>query len=114
MDGDLKQALGARIRASRRMSRMTQEQLAERIDKSVQTVSSIERGVTLPALDTLWSIALALQVPLPVLLMESQVALRARQEKEFEGLRILQLLSDGDLDIALAQLRAWAQREGRT
>jgi transcriptional regulator with XRE-family HTH domain len=109
MGNDMKQALGMRIRASRRLSRLTQEQLAERVEKSVQTISSIERGIYLPGLDTLQAIASALNVPVGSLLEDVSTASSRRQQKEFEGTRILQLLSDADLDIALDQLRAWSR-----
>lgn len=47
---------------------MTQEELAEKIDKTVETVSNIERDVKLPGLATFEEIRKALQVSLSKLL----------------------------------------------
>lgn len=58
----LNRRVGQRVRALRRLRRLTQEQLAERIERSVDTVSSIERGKVAPGLETLVRLATALEV----------------------------------------------------
>lgn len=110
MATDLKKTLGARVRASRLAQGLTQEQLAERIEKSVQTVSAIERGVYLAGVDTLLDLAKALETPLHILLAETQTASLRREEKEFEALLLIRSLSERDIDVAIAQLRALADR----
>lgn len=49
----LKNDIGARIRAARDAKRLTQGQLAEAVNRSVEAISNIERGASLPPLDTL-------------------------------------------------------------
>lgn len=44
--------IGARIKFSREQAGLTQEQLAEKINRSTQFVSTIERGAAGPSLET--------------------------------------------------------------
>lgn len=108
---NIKRVIGARLRASRLARGLTQEQLAERVEKSVQTLSAIERGKYLPAFDTLLGLAAALGVPLHTLLVEGSDGPTRRDQKEFEALMILRQLKDADLDLAIAQLRAFLIRD---
>jgi transcriptional regulator with XRE-family HTH domain len=50
---DLKSIIGARVRAARNSAGLTQARLAEAIDRTVEAVSNIERGRSLPPLDLL-------------------------------------------------------------
>lgn len=52
--------IGVRIKISREQAGLTQEQLAERIGRSTQFVSTIERGVAGPSVETIISICDAL------------------------------------------------------
>ena len=63
-------ALGNRIKAARERMHMTQEELAARVDYSVDHMSVIERGVKPPKLDKLIDIANVLQIGLDELLQE--------------------------------------------
>lgn len=54
--------VGARIKALRKRRRMKQADLAARIDRSVETVSALERGKALPGFTTLELLAQALDV----------------------------------------------------
>jgi len=65
---DLKQHVGIRVRAARLERQLTQERLAEKIDKTGESISNIERGQVLPPLDTLHRISEVLRVPLVSLL----------------------------------------------
>ena len=60
MDKQLKLEFGARVRSLRRRAGMTQTELAERIGKSLDTVSNIERGVSSTRIETMAAIATAL------------------------------------------------------
>ena len=59
----LKTSFGRRIRALRKRKGMTQEQLAEAADISVDFLSLMERGVNAPSFATLERLADALGVP---------------------------------------------------
>ncbi len=60
----LRAAIGARIAQLRAARRVTQEQLAERVDAAPQTIRRIERGKTTPPLGRLLDIASSLGVQL--------------------------------------------------
>lgn len=64
---DLKRLFGLRVQTLRRRLDLTQEQLAEVIGKTVETVSNIERGSSSTRLETAAAIADALKVTLPEL-----------------------------------------------
>ncbi len=54
--------MGRRIKAARENKGLTQEQLAEKLDLSVQHISVIERGVKAPRLETFIKLANELDV----------------------------------------------------
>jgi transcriptional regulator with XRE-family HTH domain len=56
--------IGQRIKALRKERKLSQEELAENIGKSVETISHIERSIFLPRLETAQEIADVLGVPL--------------------------------------------------
>lgn len=56
--------IGARITGVRLSRKLTQAQLAEKVDVSVETISRMERGVSFPSLRSLENIAHALDTPL--------------------------------------------------
>lgn len=60
---DLKQKFGKRLRQLRRERGLTQEQLAEASDLSVDFISLLERGVNAPSFETLEALATILGVP---------------------------------------------------
>lgn len=60
----ISQHIGIRIKAARSEAGLTQEQLADAISKSVETISNAERGRVLTSVETLEAMARALGVPL--------------------------------------------------
>lgn len=60
----MSELLGRRLRALRRLKRLTQQDLAEEIGVSVSMLSSIERGNKYPRVDLIKKIAKVLDVPL--------------------------------------------------
>lgn len=60
--------IGANVRDARRKRALTQAQLAERVSRSVETISNLERGNLVPGIETLLAISEALNVPLSALL----------------------------------------------
>ena len=58
----LQKELGARIAYLRRSRGLTQEQLAEAVDRSVEFISLVERGINAPSVSGLERFAKALKV----------------------------------------------------
>ncbi len=110
---DLKRRIGARIRAARARSEFTQEQLAERIDRTVEAVSNIERGISLPSVETLERLGRELDVPLKEFFedWDDRRKLSPRRiELEARLRELTRKLSDGDLEIALGQIALLTKR----
>ncbi len=61
---ELKRLFGLRVQSLRRRVGLTQEQLAEAIGKSLDTVSNVERGVSSTRIETMDKIATVLGVSL--------------------------------------------------
>ena len=64
MNSDLKKYIGLEVKAARKRQGLTQEQLAERLEKAVETVSNIERGKTWTSLEMLNTLADTLDRPI--------------------------------------------------
>ncbi len=64
-------ALGMRIRSAREKKNLTQEQLGELCSLSTAHIGHIERGTRTPSIDTLYSVAQALNVSVDSLLLDS-------------------------------------------
>ena len=61
---NLKKHIGLKVKQARQRKSWTQEQLAGRIHKAVETISHIERGATFTGLETLEQIASVLGQPM--------------------------------------------------
>lgn len=61
---EINQQIGRRIQAIRKRNGLSQDRLADAIDKSVETISNIERGISAPRVGTAVDIATALNVTL--------------------------------------------------
>lgn len=70
----LEKRLGSRIAKRRRFARVTQAELAERVDCTTETISRMERGRTLPSLASLERIARALGCELHDFLQDENAA----------------------------------------
>jgi transcriptional regulator with XRE-family HTH domain len=116
MGVDLKRLIGAKVRIARTHKHMTQEETAELIGRTTESVSNIERGRTLPTIETLGRLAKALDVPLRDFFDDSfQQSTRSTAGIELE-LQVQQLvrdLNDEDLAVAVEQIRALAARKRR-
>ncbi len=87
-------AMGRRIKTARERKGYTQEQLAERLNLSVQHVSVIERGIKAPKLETFIKIANELQVNADFLLSDA-LAVSAQLEAN-ELYERMEAVSDRD------------------
>ncbi len=70
----LRKIFSQRLQIERRKASLTQEQLAERVGKSVDLISRLERTTTGPSLQTIALIAEALKIPAASLLAHTTVA----------------------------------------
>jgi len=116
MADSLKLALGLRVQAARRRARLTQEALAEKIGRTPESISNIERGLQLPTIETLADLARVLSVPLPELvegIAERKIA-PERLQIELQLRETTRTLSDADLKIALELVQVLARAKGRT
>lgn len=101
MSKDLKRRIGQRVRALRESRGLTQEQLAEAIDRSVQTVSNIERGQTLAGLDALESMAHCFKVPISDFFDEGRTSSPNRAGIEIRIRDVIRELTDLEAEVAL-------------
>jgi transcriptional regulator with XRE-family HTH domain len=60
--GQLKKQFGKRVQSLRLSAKMTQEQLANEVGVTIESISNIERGIYGPTFDNLEKIANALKV----------------------------------------------------
>lgn len=89
----LPQLLGGKIKSHRNRLGWTQATLAELIGVDVETISRIERGVTVPSVLKLEQIAVALNLPLAELLRSSSAL---AQDQSAEILNWVQRLPEND------------------
>jgi transcriptional regulator with XRE-family HTH domain len=112
MNVDLKVHIGLKVRGARRRRGLTQEQLADKVGKTVETISNIERGHTLTGLDTLERLSLHLDVHMREFFEEFQPSRKVRKvriELE-EKLKTLALsLSDDGTRIAVEVVEVLAK-----
>lgn len=100
-----------KVRTLRKLRRLTQDQLAERAERSVDAISQIERGVNLPSFDTLDRLSAALNVPVKEFFDEDTDTNPRREELLTSARTILLDLSDTELEIAVDQLRAFVRKK---
>ena len=104
--------IGERIRGLRKLAHLTQEQLAEKADLSVQFVGFIERGQAKPTLDSLEKIGGALGVRIEDLFRfqkkgeqqtreEIQQVVRLLKNKRPEEIRLFHHLIEQVLEVFL-------------
>lgn len=92
--------LGQQIRARRQYLKLTQEQLAERMDVSTTYIGLVERGERSITLEKLMLLADCLQVSLSDLLELSSQTQAAQKERELQYL--WQKATDGEKDLILS------------
>lgn len=111
----MKRGLGIRIRGFRQARHLTQEQVAEAIERTPEAISNIERGQSLPSLDTLERLSKVLSVPLTEFFEEPGANItRQRLEQETRLRALVQSLSDEDLEITLGQAEILFQVRSQT
>jgi transcriptional regulator with XRE-family HTH domain len=109
---DPKHRLGLRVKNLRTRKGLSQETIAELIDRSVDAVSKIERGLSLPSLDTLIRLADPLGVTVAEMmepLWQEETGDPERAELELALMQLARSLDDRSLRIAVAQVRVLAE-----
>lgn len=112
---DAKQRFGRRLKALRKQRGLTQERLAELVDRSVDAISNIERGLSLPGYETLGRLAETLEVPLSDLsdwFKEADHPDPERAQLEATASQIIRSLDNLALRIAVEQLQALSRHLG--
>lgn len=109
MKPELNSAIGLRAKRARERAGLTQEKLAELIDRTKEAVSNIERGVNLPTIETLERICGATQVPIAFMFEEAgtdraAVDLKARLDTAYFK------LSKEDAKLAVAMIELLSKR----
>lgn len=113
---DKKHRFGTQLRAIRKQRGLTQEQLAELIDRSVDAVSNMERGISLPSYETLGRLADKLGVPMRELMEAVEgdsAADPERVELEARLAVLARSLDKRNLRIALEQMAVLSKHERR-
>ncbi len=93
--------------------KLSQVGLAEKVERTTETISNIERGVSSPTIETLERLSGALRVPMREFFegSDGQLIDRKRLQLEFEIRGLLAQLSMSDLEVARKQLLALTARE---
>jgi transcriptional regulator with XRE-family HTH domain len=113
MTQDLKNYIGLRVKSSRAAAGLTQEQLAERVEKAVETISNLERGSVMTGIETLEQIAHEFGVPLSNFVEgfdRQRESSRERLELENKFQQFAVSLSDRDLASAIDLVEVIAKR----
>lgn len=108
----LPEIIGKRVSEARQAKRLSQEALAELIEKAIPTISNIERGKVYTSLDTLEKIAKGLSKPVSYFFEDVEAIGRmkpARYSLEQEALGQLKRLTDRDAELALSLLKAFVK-----
>ena len=75
-------SMGQKMRARRRLMRLSQEELARRVQIAPSYYGNIERGIRIPSIDTLVAIANALEIGVDHFLADSLTAAFSRRSSE--------------------------------
>lgn len=115
MAGDLKSHIGVRVKQARRRRKLTQAEIAEKLGKSVETISNIERGASWTSLQLLEAIAEELEESLGYFFQgfaELGPKPRSKQILEAEISDGLRMLNEKEMKIVRDLLRSLISSKG--
>jgi len=81
----MKRTVGLRVREARKAAGLTQDALAVRLDRTVESISNLERGKSLPSLEGLAAIARGLGLRLSDLVADIEADAVDREQVELES-----------------------------
>ena len=93
---ELKRRFGRQVQRLREAKGLTQEQLADRIGRSVDTVGNIERGVNATRIEVAYQIATELDVRLPDLFTFNDSSASGHTARSAPGTALSELLEACD------------------
>jgi transcriptional regulator with XRE-family HTH domain len=101
-------AFGMRLKAHRQELKITQEELAESVGKSSETISKLERGLVYPGVDMLILLAERLDTTLDSLVgTQSTISMSKKQSALMaQAASTLNTMSEDKLKVAVKQLKA--------
>jgi DNA-binding XRE family transcriptional regulator len=97
----LKQQFGLKIQSLRHLRKMTQEDLAEKVDRSRDSISNIERGFSSTRIETAYNLAKTLGVTLSELFDLDGVTSKSRAHRRLIE-DVVRLLQSHDEETILA------------
>ena len=108
----IKEAFGIRVRLLRDKHGITQEQLAERTGRAVDTVSLIERGINWPSIETIELIATALGASTRDLFDDLDLDGGADEDLYAQARQAMKAMSIAQRELAVEVLQVIARRHG--
>lgn len=99
--GELKRRFGRKVHGLREAKGLTQDQLASRIGRSIDTLSNVERGVSSTRIETAYQLAQALEVRLADLFDIEDEASPVESERRAIHANITRQIRGQDLDTLL-------------
>jgi len=113
---DARRVFGLRLKEFREAQSLTQEELAGRVERSVDAISKLERGVGYPSLETLISLARELRTPATKLLEPfEKTAARSAQRIRLDAklMALSAQMDERQLNIAIEQIKVLIAGSGR-
>lgn len=113
MPSEVERLIGGRIAALRKERNLTQAGLAESMDVTTETISRLERGVSMPSLKTLEGISNVLDVPLKDLFnfKHPKITKKFPQEREISKIiAFLKYKKEDDVKMAYKILKMYLTR----
>lgn len=108
----LKEAFGNRIKSLRRERGLTQDALAFRAERAVDTISLIERGINWPNAETVEKLAEALDATINELFDDLMLPSDTHADDRLAiGRDMLKKLNHNELELALVMLKAIQQKK---
>ena len=105
---DIKERVALRIRTIRKRRGLSQEEMAELIERSPDTISNLERAISIPTYETLEALAKGLEVPLADFFLNDDERNPARAEALARLTDAARQLDDKTLKTAAALIETLA------